>query len=53
MTVPVATRTTAATTRKQVRRRPGDTQAVLVVALTIAATTVAVYDLFLLALVAR
>jgi hypothetical protein len=53
MTTPVATRTAAAPIRKQVRRRPGDTQAVLVVALTIAATTVAVYDLFLLTLVAR
>jgi hypothetical protein len=53
MTMPVATGTTAATARKQVRRHSADTQAVLVVALTIAATTVAVYDLFLLALVAR
>lgn len=53
MTMPVGARTTAATTRKQVRRRPGDTRSVLVVLLTIAATTVAVYDLFLLTLFAR
>jgi hypothetical protein len=48
----VATRTAAAPARKQGGRRPGDTQSVLVVALTIAATAVAVYDLFLLSLIA-
>jgi hypothetical protein len=34
-------------------RRPGDTQSILVVALTLAATAVAFYDLMLLALAMR
>lgn len=47
------TRNTRATSSAPVRRRPGDTQSILVVALTIAATAIAFYDLMLLALAMR
>jgi hypothetical protein len=50
---PVTARKTTGTTRAPVRRHPGDTQSILVVLLTIAATAVAMYDLFLLTLIAR
>ena len=50
---PLAVRSPVAATPQPLRRHPGDTQSVLVLLLSIAATLIAVYDLFLLTFIAR
>jgi hypothetical protein len=50
---PVTVTSSVGAKPRSVRRHAGDTQSVLVLLLTMAATLVAVYDLFLLSFIAR